>query len=141
MLPLCFLLDLHDNGSNTCLCWFFRTTEWQWLMLTLDHWRRELEILNFRTDNKNLGFMQVRKETLWVAPLGVGLGDLPVGRPEVWMMLDLYSNFPTKTTKVFLRQFVLTSIVSFLSLDCLWSCWNLDETSLEFTWWSFVVNN
>ena len=40
----CFLnalcLNLHDNGSNTCLCWFFRTAEWQWLMPTQDPWRR-----------------------------------------------------------------------------------------------------
>ena len=28
-----------------------------------DLWRRESEILNFITDNKNLGFMQVKKET------------------------------------------------------------------------------
>ena len=33
--------------------------------------------------------MQVRKETLRVAPLGVGLGDLPADRPKVRMMLDL----------------------------------------------------
>ena len=73
-------------------------------MLTLDHWRRELEILNFRTDNKNLGFMQVRKETLWVAPLGVGLGDLLAGGPEARMMLNPYFNFPAKTRKYSLNN-------------------------------------
>ena len=30
---------------------------------------------------------------------GVGLGDLPTGRPEVQMMLNLYFNFPLKTRK------------------------------------------
>ena len=68
-------------------------------MPTQNPWRRELEILNFRTSNKNPSFMQIRKETLWVAPLGVGLGDLPTGKPEVQMMLDLYFNFPAKTRK------------------------------------------
>ena len=63
-------------------------------MSTQDPWRRESEIWNFRTDNKNLNFMQAKKGTLRVAPLGVGLGDLPRGRPEVRMMLDLYLNFP-----------------------------------------------
>ena len=66
---------------------------------TQDPWRRELEILNFRIGNKNLGFMQVKKETLRVAPLGVGLGDILAGKLEVRMMLDLYFNFPTKTKK------------------------------------------
>ena len=55
--------------------------------------------LELRTDSKNLGFMQVKKETLRVAPLKVGLGDLPTGEPEVRMMLNLYLNFPTKTKK------------------------------------------
>ena len=68
-------------------------------MPTQDPWRRESKILNFRTDNKNLGFMQVRKETLRVAPIGVGLGDLFAGRPEVRMLLDLYLNFPARTRK------------------------------------------
>ena len=31
-----------------------------------------IEILNFRTGNKNVGFMQVKMETLRVAPLEVG---------------------------------------------------------------------
>ena len=62
---------------------FFKTTKWQWLMPTQDPWRRELEILNFRIDNKNLGFMLVKKETLRVAPLGVGPRDLPAGGPKV----------------------------------------------------------
>ena len=75
------------------------TIEWQWLMPTQDPWRRESEILNFRTGNKNLGFMQIRRETLRVGPLGVGLGDLPVGGPEVPMMLNLYFNFPAKIRK------------------------------------------
>ena len=43
--------------------------------------------------------MQVKKETLRVAPLGVGLGDLPASRPEVRMMLDLYLNFPARIRK------------------------------------------
>ena len=68
-------------------------------MPTQDPWRRESKILNFRTNNKNLGFMQVRKETLRVAPIGVGPRDLPAGRPEVRMLLDLYLNFPTRTRK------------------------------------------
>ena len=68
-------------------------------MPTQDPWRRESKILNFRTNNKNLGFMQVRKETLRVAPIGVGLGDFFAGRPEVRMLLDLYLNFPTRTRK------------------------------------------
>ena len=68
-------------------------------MPTQDPWRKESEILNFITGNKNLNFMQVRKETLRVAPLGMGLGDLLAGRPEIQMMLDLYFNFLAKTTK------------------------------------------
>ena len=52
-------------------------------MPTQDFWRRESKILNFEIGNKNLGFMQVKKETLRMAPLGVGLGDLPAGEPEV----------------------------------------------------------
>ena len=69
------------------------------MMPTQDPWKRGSEILNFKIGNKNLGFMQVKKETLRVAPLGVGLGDLPIGGPRVWMMLDLYFNFPAKTKK------------------------------------------
>ena len=68
-------------------------------MPTQDPWKRESEILNFKTINKNLDFIRVRKETLRVAPLGMGLGDLLVGKPEVQMMLGLYFNFPVKTTK------------------------------------------
>ena len=62
-------------------------------------WRRESEIWNFRTSNKNLGFMQAKKETLRVAPLRVGLGDLLAGGPEARMMLNPYFNFPAKTRK------------------------------------------
>ena len=58
-------------------------------MPTQDLWRRGSEILKFKTGNKNLGFMQVKKETLRVAPLEVDLGDLSTGKPEVQMMLDL----------------------------------------------------
>ena len=43
--------------------------------------------------------MQVKKETLRVAPLEMGLGDLRVGGPGVLMMLDLYFIFPAKTIK------------------------------------------
>ena len=68
-------------------------------MPTQDTWRRESEIWNFRTDNKDFGFMQVKKEALRVAPRGVGLGDLPTGGLKVQMMLDLYFNFPAKTRK------------------------------------------
>ena len=71
--------------------------EWHWLMPTQDLWRRGSEILNFKTSSKNLDFMQVRKETLRVAPLEVGRGDLRIGRPLVLMMLDLYFNFPART--------------------------------------------
>ena len=60
--------------------------------------------MNFRTGNKNLGFMQVRKEALRVASLEVGVGDLPIGGPEVRMMLDLYFNFPAKTRKYSLNN-------------------------------------
>ena len=63
-------------------------------MPTQDLKRRELEILNFKIGSKNLGFMQVRKETL-----RVGLGELSTGGPEVQMMLDLYFNFLAKTRK------------------------------------------
>ena len=66
-------------------------------MPTQDIWRRGLEILKLRTGSKNFGFMKVRKETLRVAPLKVGLGDLRTGGPEVPMMLDLYFN--TRTIK------------------------------------------
>ena len=66
-------------------------------MPTQDLWRRGLEILNFRTSSKNLDFMKVKKETLRVAPLEVGLGDLLAGGPRVPMMLDLYFNFPART--------------------------------------------
>ena len=55
--------------------------------------------MNFRTSNKNLSFMQVKKETLRMAPLEMGLGDLRVGGPGVLMMLDLYFIFPAKTIK------------------------------------------
>ena len=68
-------------------------------MPTQDLWRRELETLNFRTGNKNLNFMQVKKETLRVASLKVGLGNPPIGGLEVQMMLDLYFNFHAKTRK------------------------------------------
>ena len=99
-----FCLNLHDNGPNTFLCWFFRIIGWQWLIPTQDPWRRESEILNFTTGNKNLGFMQVRKEALRVASLEVGVGDLPIGGPKVRMMLDLYFNFPAKTRKYSLNN-------------------------------------
>ena len=68
-------------------------------MPTQDLWRRGSEILNFRIGSKNLGFMQVGKETLRVAPLEVGLGDLRTGGLRVPMMLDLYFNFPARKRK------------------------------------------
>mgnify|MGYP006972287821 CR=1 FL=1 len=97
-------LNLHDNGSNTCLCWFFWISEWQWLMPTQDPWRRGSEILNFRTGNKNLSFMQVGKETLRVAPLRVGLRDLPASGPWVRTIFNQYFNFPAKTRKYSLEN-------------------------------------
>ena len=54
-----------------------------------DLWRKGLEILSFKIGSRNLSFMQVKKETLKVAPLEVGQGDLHVGRLGVPMMLDL----------------------------------------------------
>ena len=68
-------------------------------MPTQDLWRKGSEILNFRTDSKNPGFMQVKKETLRVAPLEAGQGDLLAGESEVQMMLDLYIDFLAKTRK------------------------------------------
>ena len=90
----------------TCSPWWFcRAIEWQLQRPTQDPWKRESETLNFTTDNKNLGFMQVKseKETQRVVPLGVGLEDLPASKLEVWMMFDLYFNFPSKD-KIFLSQ-------------------------------------
>jgi len=68
-------------------------------MPTQDPWKKGSKTLNFKTGIKNLNSMQVRKQTLRVAPLGVGLGDLPTCGPRVWMMIDLYFNFPAKTRK------------------------------------------
>ena len=68
-------------------------------MPTQDLWRRGSEILNFKTSSKNLDFMQVRKETLRVASLEAGLGDLHASRPRVLIMLKLYFNFPARTRK------------------------------------------
>ena len=55
-----------------------------------DTWRKGLEILSLRTGSKNLGFMQVKKETLKAAPLEVGRGDPHAGGLGVPMMLDIY---------------------------------------------------
>ena len=55
--------------------------------------------LELRTDSKNLGFMQVKKETLRVAPLEACLGDFRAGGLGVPMMLDLCFNFPARTRK------------------------------------------
>ena len=73
--------------------------KWHWLMPTQDLWGRGSEILNFRTGSKNLSFMQVRKETLRVAPLEACLGDFRAGGLGVPMMLDLCFNFPARTRK------------------------------------------
>ena len=43
--------------------------------------------------------MQARKETFKVALLGVGLGNLPAGRREAQMLIDLHLNFPTRIRK------------------------------------------
>ena len=45
-------------------------------MPTQDPYKKESEIWNFKTGIKNLIFMQVKKETRRVAPLGVGLGKI-----------------------------------------------------------------
>ena len=73
-------------------------------MPTQDLWGRGLEILNFRTGSKNLSFMQVRKETLRVAPLEACLGDFRAGGLGVPMMLDLCFNSLQEQEEVFLRQ-------------------------------------
>ena len=57
---------------------------------------KNLELQNRQQES---WFYASKKETLKVAPLGVGLGDLPIGGPEVRMMLNLYFNFPAKTRK------------------------------------------
>ena len=62
--------------------------------------------------------MQVKNETLRVAPLGVGLREPPVGELEVRMMLNLYLIFLQRQRYFLVRQFVLTSTFSSLSLDC-----------------------
>ena len=62
--------------------------------------------------------MQVKNETLRVASLGVGLRELPVGELEVRMMLNLYLIFLQRQRYFLVRQFVLTSTFSSLSLDC-----------------------
>ena len=58
-------------------------------MPTHEPWRKGLEILSLRIGSKNLDYMQVKKETLKVAPLEVGQGGLHAGGPRVPMMLDL----------------------------------------------------
>ena len=83
-----------------------------------DLWRRGSKILNFRTGNKNLDFMQVKKETQGVAPLGVDLRDLFAGGLEVRMMLNLYLIFLQRQKYSLVIKFVLTSAFSSLSLDC-----------------------
>ena len=68
--------------------------------------------------------MLVKKETLRVAPLGVGLGDLPPGGPGVRMMLNLYFNFPAKT-----RTYSLDNLHQFqLLAHYLWIASNLAKT-------------
>jgi len=52
-----------------------------------------------------------------VAPLGVGLGDLAIGRLEVRMMLNLYFIFLQRQKYSLVRQFVLTSSFSYFSMD------------------------
>ena len=65
-----------------------------------DTWRKGLEILSLRTGSKNLDSMQVKKETLKVAPLKVGRGCLCADGHEVPMMLDLcFLTFPAKTRR------------------------------------------
>ena len=73
-------------------------------MPTQDLWRKGLEILSLRIGNRNLNFMQVKKETLRAAPLEVGLGDLRASGPGVPMMLDLCFNSLQEQEEVFLRQ-------------------------------------
>jgi len=77
------LLEIYGNELNTCLWQLCIAIEWQLLRPTQDLWKRESETLNFRIGNKNLGFMQVKKETQRVVPLGVGLENLLEGRLEV----------------------------------------------------------
>ena len=52
-----------------------------------------------------------------MVPLGVGVEDLPTGGLEVQMILDLYFNFLQKIEYSLVRQFVLISTFSSLSLD------------------------
>ena len=63
--------------------------------------------------------MQVKgeKETQRVDLLGVGLEDLPVDRLKVRMMLDLCLVFLQETKYSLVKQFVLISSFSSLSLD------------------------
>ena len=62
-------------------------------MALADATTRSLEerIKNLELQNRqqNLDSMQVKKETLMVAPLEVGRGGLHTGEPKVLMMLDL----------------------------------------------------
>ena len=77
-----------SNGSNTFLHWFFRWVESHWLMPPEYLWRKGLEILNLRTNSKDLDFVQVKKETLKAAPLEVGRGVLRASGLGVPMVLD-----------------------------------------------------
>ena len=51
-------------------------------------WRKGSEILNLRTNSKDLDFVQVKKETLKAAPLEVGQGALRASGLGVPMVLD-----------------------------------------------------
>ena len=51
-------------------------------------WRKGSEILNLRTNSKDLDFVQVKKETLKAAPLEVGRGALRASGLGVPMVLD-----------------------------------------------------
>ena len=88
-------------------------------MPTHEPWRKGTKIFNSRTGSKNLGFMQVRKETLRVAPLEVGQGDLRPGGPGVPMMLDSFFFFSLQEQEetFLIDKFVLISAFSSLSFE------------------------
>ena len=61
-----------------------------------------------------LAFLQVKKETLKVAPLEVDQGDPHVGKLGVLMMYDLYFYFSCKTKGSVISNHVETCIISYV---------------------------
>ena len=95
-------LKTNSNEFNICLLVIFQNNQMATVKANTRSLEKRIRNIEFQNRQQESRFYASQEGDNEGGSLGVGLGDLPAGKPGVRMMLDLHFNFPAKTRKYYL---------------------------------------